>query len=276
MKRFAFTLDLESDYSGLFTEQYEIFKTPDRIKELLDILMNFGVPTSIFCVGRIFELFPEIIKLFEQYKCEFHVHSYSHDLNSPDSESEITASKNVYFNYFKRFPIGYRSPQGKITAKGISLLEKHSYLFDSSIFPSFYPNPFLYFFKDRNVHAVKGSTIVEIPFTSITPIRLNFAMSYVKYFGLNFYKNIFKLFPPPDFICFDSHLHDLIFNKNSYDKLPSIIWKKFHGRNNDMGLNYLKDVLSFFSVKGYSFCGMTEVYESYIKERLEREDNRVN
>lgn len=259
MKLFAFTIDLESDYGGV-VNQYEIFKDPVKIEDLLSILNSLDVKITVFAVGEIFELFPHVIKLFEKYDCEFEPHSYSHNFDSPDSEPEIEKGKSAYFDYFKKYPKGYRAPRGKISDPGIKLLEKHGFLYDSSIFPSYFPDPFRYLFSNKQVHYYGDSKIMEIPITSVSPFRLTLSISYIKLLGVNF----FTALSLPDVICFGSHLHDYIINENSFNKLP-FFWKLIYGRNKLKGIDYCKKFMEHVKQKGYRFCYMSEIYNSHKK-----------
>jgi len=270
MKLFAFTLDLEAEHGGL-VDQYEIFKDPGKIEEFLSVMQSAGAKITVFTVGEIFRIYPVVIKLFEKYNCEFEAHSYSHDLNKPDSEDEIAKVKAAYYEYFGRYPTGYRAPQGRISHAGIKAMEKQGFVYDSSIFPSYYPNPFKYFFRNRQIHYCADSSIMEIPITSITPFRLTLSISYIKLFGLDFIIKLCRTFAMPDYICFNSHLHDFIFKKESYEKL-SLFWKLIFARNKYRGIDYCVKFLEFIRQEGYRFCYMSEVYDTF-KRTLQKETN---
>lgn len=259
MKFFAFTIDLEPDYGGL-VDHYEIFKDLNKVEEFLFTLNSFGVKVTVFSVGEIFELFPDVIKIFKRYDCEFEVHSYSHNFNSPDSDSEIKKARTAFFNYFQTSPKGYRAPRGKISAPGIKCLEKYGFLYDSSIIPSYFPNPFKYLFSSREIRYYDNSKIMEIPFTSLSSFRLTLSISYIKLLGLNFYKKLAL----PDVVCFGSHLHDFIINENSFNKLP-LIWKLIYSRNKHRGIDFCVEFLEHIRQKGYKFCYMSDIYNSHKK-----------
>ncbi len=259
MKLFAFTLDLESDYSGII-DQNGILKDLNKIDEVLSILVDLDVKITVFAVGRLFELFPEVIKLLEKYNCEFEAHSYSHDFSNPDSEFEIIKSKEAYFNYFKKYPKGYRAPRGKISRRGIKYLEKHGFLYDSSIFPYYFPNPLRYLFCNKEIHYLESSRIMEIPFTAITPFRLTVSVSYIKLFGVDFFIKLLKHFSLNPVICFDSHLHDLIHSESSYNSLP-LFWRLMYGPNKLKGTEFCVKFLRHIKQMGYQFCYMSEIYE---------------
>ncbi len=263
MKRFAFTIDLEADYAG-FVDKNNILNDLGAIENLLSTLTSFGTKITAFTVGSLFETHPEVIELFAKYKCEFEAHSYSHDFKNPDSETEVINSREAYYNYFKKYPTGYRSPRGIITPEGIKNLEKHGFQYDSSIFPSYFPNPFRYLFSQKTVHYHSGSNIMEIPFSSISPMRLTLSISYIKLFGVDFFIHLSRHCSLPDVLCFDSHLHDFITSEPSFNKLSSF-WKLIYGRNKYKGTEYCMRFLEHILSMGYTFCYMSEIYESHKK-----------
>ena len=259
MKLFAFTLDLESDYAGNM-EEYEVFDDISAIDELLSTLHSLDVKITVFAVGKIIESYPDVIRTFEKYNCEFEAHSYSHDFRKPDSEQEIEKVKAAYFNYFGRYPIGYRAPRGLISDSGIKTLEKHGFLYDSSIFPSYFPNPFKYLFSKKEVHHHAGSNIMEIPFTSVSPFRITLSISYIKLFGTNLFTKVSL----PNIICFDSHLHDFIIKNKSFSKLP-LIQKICYSRNKFRGIEQCVKFLKHIKQNGYEFCYMSDIYNLHKK-----------
>jgi hypothetical protein len=250
-------MDLEYEYHGLMDE-YNILKDLDKVEEILTILKALDVKLTVFAVGEIFERYPDVIRLFEKYNCEFETHSYTHDFDKPDSEEEIVNAKKAYFNFFNRDPIGYRAPRGKITDSGIAHLKRQGFLYDSSIFPSYFPNPFRYLLKNKKIHYYKDSGILEIPITSVSPFRLTLSISYIKLLGINFYLKQSM----PDVICFDTHLHDLIVNESSFNKLP-LIWKVVYSRNKHRGIELCVKFLEHVRQRGYRFCYMSELYNLY-------------
>ncbi len=261
MKPFVFSLDLEADYAGC-ADQYEIFKDPEKIEQVLSVLDSLGVKITVFVVGEIFERYPDVIRIFEKYNCEYESHSYSHNVVNPYLEDEIRKARASYFNYFKKYPKGYRVPQGRVSNAIIKLLERYGFLYDSSIFPSYYPNPFRYFFHNRNIHYFNNSNIMEIPITTITPFRLTLSLSYIKLLGIKFYIKLLQIFAVPNNICFSCHLHDFIVEEASYAKL-SYFWKFIYSRNKFLGVNYCIQFLKHFKQKGYQFCFMSELYKLY-------------
>lgn len=259
LKLFAFTMDLEYEYHGVIDE-YKIFEGLHKIEEVLSILSSHDVKITVFVVGEIFERHPEVIRLFEKYDCEFEAHSYTHDFDEPDSEAEIVNARKAYFNYFKSDPKGYRAPRGKITDSGVAHLKRQGFLYDSSIFPSYFPNPFRYLLKNKKIHYYKDTGIMEIPISTVSPVRLTLSISYIKLLGINF----FLRQSMPDVICFDTHLHDLIVDESSFKKLP-FIWKLIYSRNKHSGTEFCVKFLEHIRQSGYQFCYMSELYNLHKK-----------
>jgi len=226
----------------------------------LSTLSSLGVKITVFTVGEIFELFPDVIKLFGKYNAEFQPHSYTHNFDKPDSEYEIKMAKKAYITYFQKAPEGYRAPRGKISDSGIKLLEEQGFLYDSSIIPSYFPDPIKYLFSKKEVHYYNNSKVMEIPFTSLSPFRITLSVSYIKLLGVNFYKKLSL----PNVVCFGAHIHDFIINDDSFDKLP-FLWRMIYSRNKHHGTALCMDYLKYVRLKGYEFCYMSDLYNLHKK-----------
>lgn len=261
-KAVAVTLDLESDHSGLLKDEYRIFNDRERIKELLEYFKKEGVKLSLFVVGELLEKYPEMVKLYTEYECEFHCHSYTHDPNAADSEEEITKSKAAFVKFFNKEPLGYRAPLGKISDRGIETLGKNGFVFDASIFPTYFPNPFKYIHKKKYIHNYNGSKMVEIPSTPISPLRLAFSLSYIKLLGYRAFQFLFNISRLPGSMVFVCHLHDCFTQAEQVKKL-SYFWQRIYSRNRDKGLEYLARMIGELKDRGYSFCYISDLYKSY-------------
>ncbi len=265
-RTFAMTLDLESDFSGALRDEYSLLLRLDTVEHLLDRLKDRNVKLSVFAVGELLEKFPEMIELFVRYGAEFHCHSYSHDPAAPDSEEEIRRSRDVFIRYFGRPPEGYRAPDGRISPQGIGFLERHGFKFDASVFPSYYPNPLKYLFRNPQVHYVRDSGLVEIPNTPISPLRIMLSLSYVKLLGIGVYRGMLRWSRLPDTAVFGSHLHDFITEGQALGKM-SRFWRFIYRRNQDKGLIFLEKILDYFCAKGYDFVYISEIYRRFAEGR---------
>lgn len=245
-KKLCITLDLEPDYAGSIDEMYDAcdIKKLDYFFKMLD---KYGVKLTVFVVGKMLENPLPIIKKLGQIGADFQLHSYSHKVKGDiNSLEEIQKGKNAFFNYFGYNPIGYRAPQGRIRTDELKTLNHEGFKFDSSIFPSFWPN-LDYIFKKRNPYKIKNLTIKEFPIAT-TPFRLIISQSWINLLGWNFYKRILTVFPTPKVFVYDMHLHDFV-KPNSYNKLNHF-WKFIYSKA-DLEADNLEKILILMTKKKY-------------------------
>ena len=273
-RRFAMTLDLESDFSGALHNEYALLRQPERVEALLERLRGRGVPLSAFVVGELLEKFPELIELFVRYGTEFHCHSYGHDPADTDSGAEIEKAREAYVRYFGKPPLGYRAPDGRISRDGITQLAAHGFKFDASVFPSYYPNPFKYLFRRSRPHFYGNTRVVEIPNTPISPLRIMLSLSYIKLLGIRPYLRLLRWSRLPETAVFGSHLHDFFTDSDALSRMPRF-WRMVYGRNRDLGLVFLDEILDFFQGEGYSFVTMSEVYSSFVESMRSPDDEEA-
>ncbi|MEO8361755.1 MAG: polysaccharide deacetylase family protein [Vicinamibacteria bacterium] len=263
-RSFAFTLDLESDYASLTpTVRNRILERPDRVRPVLQAFSDKGARGTAYVVGQVIERYPAIIDLFEEFKWEFELHSYSHDTSKPDSAEELELGRQAFFRRFGRHPIGYRAPQGRITREGIARLAALGFRYDASIFASYFPHPIRNLATPRTIHfwdIDEKTRMLEIPFTSVSPARLTLSTSYMKLMGPAFYRAIRAVFGFPEVICFDSHLHDFVVEEDSYAEL-SPFWRFIYGRNKYKGVSITTDLFDLVKSHGYEMRYMSEVAE---------------
>ena len=261
-RSFAFTLDLESDYASLLPSvRNRILEQPDRVKAVLSALGEKGIRGTAFVVGQVIESYPRIIDVFQEHRWEFELHSYSHDTARPDTADEIARGREAFVRRFGRDPLGYRAPQGRISNEGIARLAEAGFHYDTSVFPSYFPDPLRYIAMPRAPHfreAPSGRRLLEIPMTTVTPLRLTLSTSYIKLLGPSFYRAAIGVFGLPEVVCFDSHLHDFILEPESYRELRPF-WKFVYGRNRDHGLSITLDLLDQIRERGYEFRYLSEV-----------------
>lgn len=271
---FAMTLDLESDFSGALHNEYALLRQPERVETLLKRLKERGVPLSAFVVGELLEKFSELIELFVRYGTEFHCHSYGHDPEDTDSGAEIGKARDAYVRYFGKPPLGYRAPDGRISRNGIEQLEAHGFKFDASIFPSYYPNPFKYLFRRSRPHFYGDTRVVEIPNTPISPLRIMLSLSYIKLLGIKPYLRLLRWSRLPKTAVFGSHLHDFFTDSDALSRMPGF-WRTVYGRNRDLGLDFLDEILDFFQGEGYSFMTMSGVYSRFMESTKSPDDEEA-
>ena len=255
------TLDLENDW--YFDEPGYDHLTFEYIDEFVELISSLGVPLSIFAVGRTIERYPDVIdRLDDELDCEFHLHSYSHDVTkSYDFESEVCKGIEAYENHFGHRPIGYRAPQGNITDGEVSLLEELGFEFDSSIFPSYRPGVYNNLSAPLTPYIPAGaSSLMEIPPGAFSGIRIPTSHSYFKLLGRPL-SSYFSVSPLPNVLIYNIHLQDL-YKTDSHDHLqfPKEWIMKRNLRNSE---RILRENISTIHSRGYKWTRMTEVYDAY-------------
>lgn len=249
------TLDLEPDHAGLAPEAYKSWQEKNVI-QLIEILKKHKVKLSIFVVTKSLKENGSTINLFQKYGSEFHLHSHSHLMSHADSIYEIKKGKKEFRRFFNKIPLGYRAPMGLITQEGLCNLKSHRFLFDSSIIPTFWPK-FKFFFYPKKPYIDPKSKLVEIPISTISPFNFLISLSWIKLFGLKFYKLLLHIFKAPNPLVFTFHLHD-ISAVPAYNNLP-LKWKLKYIRNKNRGLIILDEFLSFIKQKGYNFTFISSI-----------------
>ncbi len=221
----------------------------------MDLLDEFGAPLSAFVVGRALEEQPAAIQRLADRGVEFHLHSYTHNLQDPDSADEIDQGMRAFEQRLGQRPLGYRAPEGRISDDGLQRLSQRGFLFDSSVFPSAWPNP-RYLRYPRTAYRVRPSGLVEVPIATAGPLRLLVTLSFMKLLGFPLYRLLLRPGLAPNPLVFDMHLHDL-FVLPAYDQLPTFL-KVAYARNRTRGFAFLRATLVMLEQRGYGFTGMTD------------------
>ena len=263
MQKYAcITLDLEPDHAGRIDPLPLTWKK-QQITHLLKLLRKYHVKLTVFVVASMLTKQNDVVELLKCFDAEFHLHSYSHDISNPDSTSEIIQGLQTFHTYFQFYPLGYRAPEGHISNNGLVLLHEHRFVFDASVFPSFWPT--IKYIRYPTAPYRDTSGIIEIPHTTISPVRFIFTLSWVKLFGWKFYKLLISRYRLPNLVVFSFHLHDLWLSPR-FSLLP-IFWKLIYKNNQQNGMQYLESVLSFLSSQEYKFTTIGRVAKSIHMEK---------
>ena len=234
-KRIFFVLDLEQDYGRI--ESYLAFKNIDG---LIDLFKKYNLKLTVFVTGKIIQQKPEIIeKIDENIDCEFHLHSYRHEINKKltpeEREADFKKAVEAYRKYFGKSPTGWRSPCGNITQEEIGWLKKEGFLFSSSFIPTYRPGLFNNLRQsDKPFFYPNG--LLEIPLTSLPLIKMPFSLSYFQLLSWPISNFLIKNKKSPCHIIFNFHLHNL-------SKLDNIKQLKIRFR-----LGYLKNQNDGFKI----------------------------
>lgn len=269
-KRLCLTLDLENDWN--FDDPALDHLVLDHLEDFITLIGGLDVPLSVFVVGRTLEEYPEAVeRLGSALDCEFHLHSYQHDLSkSYDFETEVRRGIRAFQNHFDREPAGYRAPQGNIEPHEFTILEDLGFAFDSSVYPSYRPG------KYNNLRAPlepyvpeTAASLLEIPVGTFWGVRIPLSHSYFKLFGrpLSAYLSVAPL---PDLLVYDVHLHDL-YRTASHDELDEPK-RWIMKRNLDRAVALFRTNVSTLRSRGYAPTTMTEVFDDY---RTPGDDDRL-
>jgi len=249
------TLNTHFKGQGLKRENYNFSDFQQGIDNFLKLLDELKIRATFFIVGKDL-LYPKNVEIVQKVAAAGHEianHSMNHIqgfrlISEKEKGEEIRNGEIIIFEKTKKKPIGFRAPGWNINDKVLELLKSRNYLYDSSIFPSYF-NPALKFLhftsmrgrpkEDRTTLGEMkysfsstlpffssnkdGKKLVELPI-SVTPIiRLPFFATFLLKTGLNLFKvsyNLIKFWRRP--IIFEFHLFDFVdFEKPEFlDQIP--------------------------------------------------------
>ncbi len=249
------TLDVESDFDDP-EGRIRLFEDPALLERYVRIVNVHGVKVSAFLVTSLLDRHgPDYRRLQGQIPLEFAIHSHAHDMQQPCSRVDIEQAVRTFREYTGQAPAGYRAPVGQINREGLETLLDLGFRYDSSVYPSFRPGRMGY----NNLHLpvepfrIRRGTqsILEIPFATLTGVRLVFSLSYVKMFGWMTYRLLFKPFPLPGQIAVLAHPYDyyfhLIGDRVTASEKPLLL------RNARRAFDLFEGMLSFLHRQGYEF-----------------------
>ena len=264
----CFTLDVERDYGqecirGRYLIDKLLVGEEDRLKRLFDPL---EIKLTAFIVGELIEETPEVIDSLNAANAELGFHSYSHEMDR-DRVLDIDKGVRVFEDVVGGYPNGYRAPQGVISSDEVCCLGEYGFKYDSSVFPFIRFGKYCNLTSPREPYIIKGSSILELPFASVPVVRFPIALSYMMFFGWEFYEAMFRVFGMPRIVVFDFHLHD-IFPSKSFFQL-SYAWRAFYSTvyRRDPWMYFVKFV-DLLRNEGYSFLYMEELYNQVMNERF--------
>jgi peptidoglycan/xylan/chitin deacetylase (PgdA/CDA1 family) len=264
------TLDVEHDFGTLST--CPAFFGLGNIPTLVDFLKEKNIPLTCYIQGSLLEDHGKDITYLSRLDAEFEPHSFSHP--GPETMNfvwEITRSKEAYSAFFKKDPLGYRSPDGYIADEHyFETLVRNGFRYDSSVFPSFRPGRFNHLNLPVTPYYVQNRQMIEFPFSVLSPhARIPLSLSYMKLFGSPFRK-LMDLLPLPDLINFDFHLHDLtslpsfdgIYRRNDLPAYQKALYKRIYKSKGDMGFCILDGFITSLLESGYEFLTIEDIYRA--------------
>jgi peptidoglycan/xylan/chitin deacetylase (PgdA/CDA1 family) len=191
---FLFSIDLEDVRSNV----KEGYKYKDRVEEntvvFLDWMQRRNVKCTFFVVGKIAEIYPNLIKRIIDQGHEIACHSYAHqpiiNLGIENFKSDLIKNIEVLEKAGAKNIIGYRAPTFSLTQQVnwvYKILDEHGIKYSSSVLPAKSP---LFGWESFGTEIKIVDNIIEMPmsvdkFGPMTNIFYNFLMYYNR-------KNLFK------------------------------------------------------------------------------------
>ncbi len=266
MRRIAcLTLDVEADFLDP-TGRIRLIEDDALLQRYISIIASRRVKVTAFLVTSLLEKHAEAYRrLGTQIPLEFAIHSHMHDMRDPCSPADIELAVRTFRAFLGADPIGYRAPGGQVSHPGLKTLMDLGFRYDSSIYPSVRPGS-LWGYNNLHLPVTPfvlrsgAQSIIEIPFGSLSTIRLNFSLSYVKLFGWNTYRLLLKFFPLPAQVSVLSHPHDHYFHL--VNDHGSAFERMLLRRNARSAFDLLEKMLDHLIEAGYEFEFMSGLCDS--------------
>lgn len=257
------TLDMEPDH-GDPDKHIRLLENPEFFERYISIINKYNVKVTMFTVTSLFESRgADFHKLAGRIPLEFAVHSHNHDPYNACGRDEIESAQAAFTKFTGNPPTGYRAPIGRINKDGLANLMDFGYHYDASVYTSIRPGEFGYF----NLHMPNSpfrirrddQSLIEFPFTSLSTVRIVFALSYVKLLGWGAYSMLLNLFGLPEIVLALSHPHDF-YTHLTADGLSGL--EKFAlTRNAGRAFEYFEKMTAALQQRGYQFTFVSEVYD---------------
>lgn len=178
----AFTVNLDGEFfwSGMFegtekrpkTLSMGVYGLKRGLDRVLKTFHDHEIKGTFFVPGLIAKNHPEAIEkiLAEGHELGFHGHTHRpmHTLSSEEIEEEFTVGTEILRKATGKAPVGFRAPEGEVTAEVFENAVKYGYKYSSSLYDSDMP----YFHKE----ICEG--LLEIP--------LNWNIHDFPYFAFNY------------------------------------------------------------------------------------------
>ena len=256
------TLDMEPDH-GDSGKRIRLLENPEFFERYVSIINKYNAKVTMFTVTSLFDLYGEDFRrLAARIPLEYAVHSHSHDPNNACGLDEVQASTAAFQKFTGGKPPGYRAPIGQIDKDGLGHLLDFGFAYDASVYTSVRPGRFGYF----NLHmpntpfriARGNDSLVEFPFTSISTVRIVFALSYAKLLGWGLYSTLLNIFGLPDTALLLSHPYDFYFHLVA-DGTQGLE-KYALSRNSSRSFEYFEKMIAHLKTRGYEFMFMSELH----------------
>jgi len=205
----AFTVDVEDGVSLAMTSFFGVKTSQSNrvIKyttKILELLEQYNTKATFFILGKVAEVFPELVKQIDSEGHEIGVHGYNHlrfdDISPSIAFKELNDAKKLIEDIIGKEVLGHRAPAfsiNKNTEWALDIIAEAGFKYDSSIMPAKsirygWPN------FPKNIGIIKttsGNKIIEVPLSTIKIFKREIPVcggGYLRLFPFAFTKYAFK------------------------------------------------------------------------------------
>ncbi len=255
--RLSISVDVEKDLG----DKKSFFGIDEGLPFILDTLNKYNIKGTFFINGESLEyiskngFLEEIIK--NQHEIASHGLRHVDYRMLPKNEVlyELKKSKEALEKLSNKEVLGYRSPQFRINAQIISILEDVGYSYDSSI-----PKPGCFSaakllrnvkFNSKEIDQI-NAYINEFYITCIPILKIPYGLLWLTKINFSLYKTLFNFNNKENLIVFYIHPFDLVENKsNMY--YNSLMQKYFYKINLIKPKRLFERLIEFWKQKGIIF-----------------------
>jgi len=224
--------DARNRYSG------EGLRSPTE--RILDLFDEYSVTTTFFVQGEVAQEYPDLVERIIAQGHEIGSHDLHHV--SPrirplqKFREDVAMSKSILEDLVKQPVLGYRSPNGELTAANVNMVEELGFRYDASVYPclpipGFYGRPFAPMQpyrpsrEDLSRH-VPDRPFVEFPFAVIPYARIpGGSCWYLRNLGIELVRLAVKSQLKRGYACFNMHPYEISDKIPEIHGLPSHVFK---------------------------------------------------
>ncbi len=203
----ALTVDVEEGFHGLWPDAHSTIKyhkSPQGVfirplQTILSVFERHHVNSTFFVLGKIAEVFPEVVEEIYDFSHEVASHGYFHvDLTKmllTEFEKMERENRSILAKITGEAPRGFRAPFGRINPTIVSLLSKIGYVYDSSVVPSVgIPGWWGNYGASLSPYRVSvgEDEFFEVPIAVFPYLRLPVGGWFLRNFGLTYVKTAVK------------------------------------------------------------------------------------
>ena len=258
MKSLLLTFDIEeydaprdlNKYHDSKLSKNEMFEIGRRgTEKILQFLNKKKITATFFVTATFAKKYPKLIQeISKKYEVGLHGYSHSHDYWKMPLDKAcyyIETGKKILELIIKKKVIGFRAP--RMHPIPLKKLHELCFKYDSSNHPTYVPQRYNNFFKERKIHTKHG--IIVVP-ASVTPlIRIPFSYLWFRNFGINYARLCTLIVSLVDnYICLYFHSYDF----EDINKISPWLPRYFKKNTGEKLVYMLNEYINWWLKKEYS------------------------